>query len=159
MATDSSIELTVNGVPKRVTADPGRSLLSVLRDDLDLTGTKYGCGEGQCAACTVLMDGQAVRSCLTKVGAAAGKSITTIEGLAAGGALHPMQQAFLDADAMQCGWCTPGMILGAVALLRRNPRPTDSEIAAGMNGHICRCGTYPRVVAAIRAAAAQGGGK
>jgi aerobic-type carbon monoxide dehydrogenase small subunit (CoxS/CutS family) len=132
-------------------------LLSVLRDDLDLTGAKFGCGEGQCAACTVLVDGLATKSCITKVGAVAGKKIVTIEGLAPEGALHPMQQAFLDADALQCGYCTPGMILGAVALLRRTPNPTEAEIATGMNGHICRCGTYPRVISAIRSAAGKGG--
>jgi aerobic-type carbon monoxide dehydrogenase small subunit (CoxS/CutS family) len=150
-------ELHVNGSTRRIDADPDRTLLSVLRDDLDLTGTKFGCGEGQCAACTVLVDGVATRSCLTRVGTVSGKQITTIEGLAAAGALHPVQQAFLDRDAMQCGYCTPGMILGAVSLLHRNPHPSDAEIAAGMNGHICRCGTYPRVVAAIREASQKGG--
>src|SRR5438874_4904110 len=150
-------ELDVNGSKRRVDADSERMLLSVLRDDLDLTGTKYGCGEGQCAACTVLIDGQATRSCITKVGAAAGKRIVTIEGLAPEGKLHPVQEAFLAADALQCGWCTPGMIMGAVGLLRKNPHPSDAEIVSGMNGHICRCGTYPRVVAAIRAATKNGG--
>ena len=150
-------ELLVNGGRRRIDADTDRTLLSVLRDDLDLTGAKYGCGEGQCAACTVLIDGVAAKSCITKVGAVAGKKIVTIEGLAPGGSLHPVQQAFLDADALQCGYCTPGMILGAVALLRRTPNPTAAEIAAGMNGHICRCGTYPRVISAIRSAAGKGG--
>jgi aerobic-type carbon monoxide dehydrogenase small subunit (CoxS/CutS family) len=150
-------ELDVNGSKRRVDADADRTLLSVLRDDLDLTGTKYGCGEGQCAACTVLIDGQPTRSCLTKVGTLAGKRIVTIEGLAPAGGLHPMQEAFLQAGAMQCGWCTPGMILGAVGLLRKNPHPSESEIVTGMNGHICRCGTYPRVVAAIQAVAKNGG--
>jgi aerobic-type carbon monoxide dehydrogenase small subunit (CoxS/CutS family) len=150
-------ELDVNGSKRRVDADADRTLLSVLRDDLDLTGTKYGCGEGQCAACTVLIDGQPTRSCLTKVGTLSGKRIVTIEGLAPAGGLHPMQEAFLEADALQCGWCTPGMILGAVGLLRKNPHPSESEIVSGMNGHICRCGTYPRVVAAIQAAAKKGG--
>ena len=150
-------ELDVNGSKRRVDAEGDRTLLSVLRDDLDLTGTKYGCGEGQCAACTVLIDGQPARSCVTKVGTLAGKRIVTIEGLAPAGGLHPMQEAFLQADAMQCGWCTPGMILGAVGLLRKNPHPSESEIVSGMNGHICRCGTYPRVVAAIQAAAKKGG--
>lgn len=152
-----TIELNVNGARRRVDADPDRMLLSVLRDDLDLTGTKYGCGEGQCWACTVLVDGAATRACITKVGAVAGKRIVTIEGLAPEGKLHPVQQAFLDSDALQCGWCTPGMIIGAVSLLRNNPRPSDAQIVNAMNGHICRCGTYPRVVAAIRAAAAKGG--
>src|SRR5262252_8891859 len=149
-------ELHVNGSLRRIDADPDRTLLSVLRDDLDLTGSKFGCGEGQCAACTVLVDGAAVKSCLAKVGAVAGKRIVTIEGLAPEGKLHPVQQAFLDADAMQCGYCTPGMIMGAVSLLRRNPNPTEQEIVTGMNGHICRCGTYPRVVHAIRTAAKGG---
>ena len=150
-------ELHVNGSRRRLDADSERTLLSVLRDDLDLTGTKYGCGEGQCAACTVLIDGVATKSCLTKVGTVAGKRIVTIEGLAPEGKLHPMQEAFLDADAMQCGWCTPGMILGAVALLQHTPHPSEAEIVSGMNGHICRCGTYPRVVAAIQSVAKKGG--
>ena len=150
-------ELHVNGSTRRIDADPDRTLLSVLRDDLDLTGAKFGCGEGQCAACTVLVDGVATRSCLTRVGALTGKKVVTIEGLAPQGSLHPMQQAFLDHDALQCGDCTPGMILGAVALLRRNPNPSEADISTGMNGHICRCGTYPRVVAAIRQAAQKGG--
>jgi aerobic-type carbon monoxide dehydrogenase small subunit (CoxS/CutS family) len=147
-------ELNVNGTPRRVDADASRSLLSVLRDDLDLTGTKFGCGEGQCAACTVLVDGQPMKSCLTKAGSVAGKRIVTIEGLVVGGRLHPVQEAFLKEGAMQCGWCTPGMILGAVGLLKRFPNPTDAEIVSGMEGHICRCGTYPRVIAAIHRAAA-----
>jgi aerobic-type carbon monoxide dehydrogenase small subunit (CoxS/CutS family) len=149
-------QLHVNGSVRRIDADADRTLLSVLRDDLDLTGTKFGCGEGQCAACTVLLDGVATRSCLTKVSAVGTKKVVTIEGLAPEGKLHPMQQAFLDHDALQCGYCTPGMILGAVALLKRNANPSEQEIAAGMNGHICRCGTYPRVVSAIRAAAKGG---
>src|ERR1051325_3393181 len=150
-------ELDVNGSRMRIDADADRTLLSVLRDDLDLTGTKYGCGEGQCAACTVLVDGQPVKSCLTKIGAAAGKRIVTIEGIAPEGQLNAVQEAFIEHDAMQCGWCTPGLILGADALLQKTPRPSEGEIAAGMNGHICRCGTYPRVVAAIQAASRKGG--
>src|SRR5215472_2729508 len=149
-------ELHVNGRPLRIDADPDRTLLSVLRDDLDLTGTKFGCGEGQCAACTVLIDGVATKSCLTKASAVGAKKIVTIEGLAAEGKLHPVQEAFLEADALQCGYCTPGMILGAVSLLRRIPNPSEQEIVSGMNGHICRCGTYPRVVQAIRTAAKGG---
>ncbi|HUA61924.1 MAG TPA: (2Fe-2S)-binding protein [Verrucomicrobiae bacterium] len=150
-------QLDVNGVIRRLDADGDRTLLSVLRDDLELTGTKYGCGEGQCAACTVLIDGQPTKSCLTRVSAATGKKIVTIEGLAPNGKLHPLQEAFLEADAMQCGWCTPGMILGAVGLLRRTPHPTEAEIVSGMNGHICRCGTYSRIIRAIQTAAAKGG--
>ena len=150
-------EILVNGTRHKLDADAERSLLSVLRDDLDLTGTKYGCGEGQCAACTVLLEGQPTKSCLTKVGAVAGKHITTIEGLAPEGRLHPVQEAFLEADALQCGWCTPGMILGAVGLLKRAAHPSEAEIVSGMNGHICRCGTYSRVVAAIQSASQKGG--
>ena len=151
------MQLDVNGTIRRLDADGDRMLLSVLRDDLELTGTKYGCGEGQCAACTVLIDGQPAKSCLTRVSAVAGKKIVTIEGLAPNGRLHPVQEAFLEADAMQCGWCTPGMILGAVGLLRRTPHPSEAEIVNGMNGHICRCGTYSRIIRAIQTAAAKGG--
>ena len=159
MAMPRVTELHVNGKRRTLDAESDRTLLSVLRDDLDLTGTKFGCGEGQCAACTVLIDGVATKSCLTKVGAVGAKHILTIEGLAPADALHPMQEAFLEADALQCGYCTPGMILGAVALLARTPHPTDAEISSGMNGHICRCGSYPRVVRAIHAAAAKGGAR
>ncbi|MGH9840811.1 MAG: (2Fe-2S)-binding protein [Blastocatellia bacterium] len=148
-----SIELRVNGVTRRVEAEANHSLLSVLRDALDLTGTKYGCGEGQCGACTVLVDGQAVRSCLTTAGSAAGKQITTIEGLEQNGRLHPVQEGFLAVDAMQCGYCTAGMIMSGVSLLKKNPRPTEAEILRAMEGNICRCGTYPRIVEAIRRAA------
>ena len=147
------IELHVNGTKRRVNASPERSLLSVLRDDLDLTGAKYGCGEGQCGACTVLLDGQAVRSCITRVSAAAGKPIITIEGLEQNGELHPLQEAFLETGAMQCGYCTAGMIMSGVSLLAQNGSPTESEISHGMQGNICRCGTYPRIVAAVRIAA------
>jgi aerobic-type carbon monoxide dehydrogenase small subunit (CoxS/CutS family) len=152
-------ELNVNGTARRVGVDASRSLLSILRDDLDLTGTKFGCGEGQCAACTVLVDGQPMKSCLTKAGSVLGKRIVTIEGLAEGGKLHPVQAAFLEDDAMQCGWCTPGMILGAVGLLTRFPNPTDADILSGMEGHICRCGTYSRVIAAIHRAAVRKGAR
>ena len=151
MAT--TIELQVNGKKLRTDADPGRSLLNVLRDDLDLTGTKYGCGEGQCGACTVLVDGVPQRSCMTAVGSVLGKQITTIEGLEQDGKLHPLQQAFLDAGAMQCAYCTSGMIMSGAGLLRRNPSPTPAEIKRHMEGNICRCGTYPRIVAAIGNAA------
>jgi len=123
------------------------------RDHLQLTGTKYGCGEGQCGACTVLLDGKAVRSCLTPISAAAGKKIITIEGLEQNGALHAVQQAFLREEAFQCAYCTSGMILSAVALLSSNKNPSEAEILHAMNGNICRCGTYPRIVAAVRGAA------
>jgi len=154
-------ELHVNGNKIRVDAASDRSLLSVLRDDLDLTGSKYGCGEGQCGACTVLIDGVATRSCVTKAGAAAGKKITTIEALERNGRLHPLQEAFLECDALQCGYCTPGMIMSGVALLSKNPNPNEQEIIRSMEGNVCRCGTYPRIVAAIRKAAQamKGGGK
>jgi aerobic-type carbon monoxide dehydrogenase small subunit (CoxS/CutS family) len=154
-------ELHVNGAAKPVAADPERTLLSVLRDDLGLTGAKYGCGEGHCGACTVLIDGRAVRSCSTRVEAAAEKKISTIEGLAAGDKLHAIQEAFLDIGAMQCGYCTPGMILSALALLSKNPQPTRDEIIIGMNGNICRCGTYQRIITAIEQAAKtmKGGGQ
>jgi aerobic-type carbon monoxide dehydrogenase small subunit (CoxS/CutS family) len=149
------IELQVNGKTYRTSAPAERPLLNVLRDELGLTGAKYGCGEGQCGACTVLLDGRAVRSCVTPLGAVAGRAITTIEGLAPAGGLHPVQEAFLEADALQCGYCTPGMILSAVALLSRNPDPGVAEIVRFMDGNICRCGTYPRIIAAIRGAAAR----
>ncbi|MFY9556999.1 MAG: (2Fe-2S)-binding protein [Blastocatellia bacterium] len=157
-------ELHVNGTKIRIDAEADRSLLSVLRDDLDLTGSKYGCGEGQCGACTVLIDGQPTRSCTTRVGVAAGKQITTIEALelnGKNGRLHPLQEAFLEAEALQCGYCTPGMIMSACALLSKNASPTEQEIARFMEGNVCRCGTYPRIVTAIRKAAQsmRGGGK
>ncbi len=151
------MELHVNGAKRPVNADAERSLLSVLRDDLDLTGCKYGCGEGRCGACTVLVDGQPVRSCTTAVGTAAAKQIRTIEGLTQGDTqgdkLHPVQEAFLKADALQCGYCTCGMIMQAVGLLARQPEPTREDIAAGMAGNICRCGTYQRIVTAVELAA------
>jgi nicotinate dehydrogenase subunit A len=146
-------ELEVNGVRRQVDADPEESLLNVLREQLDLTGTKYGCGEGECRACTVLLDGQPRHSCITPVGIAAGKHITTIEGLERGGRLHPVQQAFLDEQALQCGYCTPGMILTASAFLSTHPNPSEGEIVRFMEGNICRCGVYPRIIAAIRRAA------
>jgi aerobic-type carbon monoxide dehydrogenase small subunit (CoxS/CutS family) len=145
--------LFVNGQRREVNHPSKEPLLWVLRDELGLTGTKYGCGEGQCGACTVLLEGIAVRSCVTSLGAAAGKKVTTIEGLATNGSLHPVQQAFLSAEAFQCGYCTSGMILSAVGLLRTNPSPSEATILKSMQGNICRCGTYPRVVAAVRDAA------
>ena len=152
------IELHVNGQTLRVEADAERSLLSVLRDDLDLTGAKYGCGEGQCGACTVLLDGAPTHSCLTRVGAVGRKKITTVEGLEQNGRLHPLQEAFLEMGAMQCAYCTSGMIMSGVALLQRNPNPSREEIVRSMEGNICRCGTYPRIIAAVRRAAAMSGG-
>ena len=152
---DATIRLTVNGEKKTVVSHPDRSLLDVLREDLQLTGTKYGCGQARCGACTVLMDGRAVRSCSVRVGSAQAKSIITIEGLASGDALHPMQEAFLAEGAIQCGYCTPGMVLKAVALLGRYPNPTDEQIKAGMNGNICRCNGYTKIMQAIRRGAEQ----
>jgi aerobic-type carbon monoxide dehydrogenase small subunit (CoxS/CutS family) len=144
------MDLVVNGEHRRVSSDPERLLLFVLRNDLDLTGTKYGCGEGQCGACTVLIDGSPVRSCQITAGAAAGKAITTIEGISDGSHLHPVQQSFIDCDAMQCGYCTPGMIVSAVALLRKYASPSQAEIKQALEGNICRCGTYSRIITAIQ---------
>lgn len=146
--------LNVNGARLRVSAPAEEPLLSVLRNRLNLTGTKYGCGEGQCGACTVLLNGRAVRSCLTPVSAVADAKIVTIEGLEQDGHLSAVQKAFLDEGAYQCGYCTSGMILSATSLLRDKPNPSDNEIVAGMNGNLCRCGTYPRILAAIKRAAA-----
>ena len=150
----SNINLLINGQTLRVDAQPNDTLLAVLREQLDLTGSKYGCGEGQCGACTVLIDGKAHRSCITPVSSVANKSVTTIEGLARGQHLHPVQQAFIDEDAMQCAYCTSGMIMSAVALLNNKRNPSDEEILQFMDGNICRCGTYQRIVSAIRKAAA-----
>jgi len=150
---DVTVTFTVNGQEKTITSDPQRPLLDVLREELHLTGTKYGCGEGRCGACTVLMDGQRVLSCVTPVAQADKKSVTTIEGLAKGDSLHPVQEAFLEEGAMQCGYCTPGMILTAVALLEKNPRPTDEEIAEEMNVNLCRCNGYVKILNAVRSAA------
>jgi aerobic-type carbon monoxide dehydrogenase small subunit (CoxS/CutS family) len=155
----ASVELIVNGVRRRVEVDPGQSLLSALRDELDLTGSKYGCGEGQCGACTVLVNGRPTRSCVTRAAAAAGNAVTTIEGLEQDGRLHPLQKAFLELDAMQCGYCTPGMIVEGAALLQRRPHPSEAEILQAMERHVCRCCTYPRIVQAILAAARAGGEK
>jgi aerobic-type carbon monoxide dehydrogenase small subunit (CoxS/CutS family) len=146
-------ELHVNGARRPIDADPERTLLSVLRDDLDLTGCKYGCGEGRCGACTVLVDGRLTRSCSTTVESASAKKIQTIEGLATGDKLHPLQEAFLEAGALQCGYCTPGMILAALSLLRREPEPTREDIVRHMSVNICRCGIYGRIVTAVEKAA------
>jgi aerobic-type carbon monoxide dehydrogenase small subunit (CoxS/CutS family) len=148
--------LQVNGTEHRVEVPGERTLLSVLRDELDLTGTKYGCGEGQCGACTVLLDGRPVRSCRTPVASATKKKITTIEGLAANGRLHRVQQAFLDTGAFQCAYCTSGMIMSAVGLLDRIPNPSEEDIRQHMNGNVCRCGTYSRIIAAVQEAAHKG---
>ena len=150
----ASIKLAINGRTYSVDADPDATLLSVLREQLDLTGSKYGCGEGQCGACTVLVDGKARRSCQMPVSTVADKSIITIEGLAKGDNLHPVQQAFLDEGAMQCAYCTSGMIMSAVSLLSLKPNPSEKEIVDYMQGNICRCGTQPRIVEAIRKATA-----
>ena len=147
-------ELTINGQRTSVNVEPDVPLLSVLRDYLDLTGTKYGCGEGRCGACTVLLDGKPIRSCRTTAANAAGKSITTIEGLAKDGKLTPLQKAFIKADALQCAFCTSGMIVAASALLNHNAHPTREDIVSSLNGNVCRCGVYQRIVEAIQMAAA-----
>jgi len=147
-----SIELQVNGESATVDTDPERPLLDVLREDLGLTGTKYGCGEGECGTCTVLADGVAIRSCITSVGDVEGDSITTIKGLAPDGKLHPVQQAFIDRQALQCGFCVPGQILSAVALLQDNAQPSREEIVEAMNGNLCRCCNYENILAAVEQA-------
>jgi nicotinate dehydrogenase subunit A len=145
--------LRVNGKDREVDAEPGDSLLSVLRYDFGLTGSRYGCGEGQCGACTVLLDGAGARSCVTRVGAVGAKAVTTIEALADGDRLHPVQQAFLEVEAFQCGYCTTGMVMAAVGMLKTNPNPSETDIARLMDRSVCRCGTYPRIVQAVRLAA------
>lgn len=147
---DANFTLIVNGNERTVVTDPARSLLDVLREEFHLTGTKYGCGEGQCGACTVLMNGRRTLACVTPVALADRKKITTIEGFADGDTLHPIQQAFLDEGAIQCGYCTSGMILSAAALLKNNPKPTDAQIKEGMNGNICRCNGYTKIINAVR---------
>ena len=149
------LTLRVNGRTHRIEAEPEDSLLTILRIDLGLTGSKYGCGEGQCGACTVFLDGQTTRSCVTGIGRAAGKSVTTIEGIAPGEQLHPVQQAFLDVDAFQCGYCTPGMVMAAIGLLRVQTDPSEADIARVLDRNVCRCGTFPRIVRAIRLAASR----
>jgi aerobic-type carbon monoxide dehydrogenase small subunit (CoxS/CutS family) len=147
------IELRVNGKDHALDIDPSRCLLDVLRVELGLTGTKYGCGRGECGACAVLVDGEAVRSCILPVSRAHGRTLTTIEGLAKGRRLHPVQKAFLETQAFQCGYCTPGIIMSTVALLSRTPDPTELEIREGLAGHLCRCGAYARIIAAVQLAA------
>jgi aerobic-type carbon monoxide dehydrogenase small subunit (CoxS/CutS family) len=143
---------TVNGQARSVDTEPDRSLLEVLREDLGVTGAKYGCGEGQCRACTVLLDGAPIVSCTTPVRTVSGRTVRTIESLESNGALHPVQQAFVEEGAMQCGYCTPGMILRTVALLEKTPQPTEAQIVEGLNGNLCRCNGYPRIVAAVQLA-------
>ncbi len=147
------VSFTLNGKPTRVTVDEDRMLLWVLRDDLGLTGTKFGCGEAICGACTVLVDNKAVRSCATRVGDVDGKKVLTIEGLGADGKLHPVQEAFVKHAAFQCGYCTPGMIMGAYAYLLENPKATRADIVKHMDGHLCRCGAHVRIVPAVETAA------
>ncbi len=153
----ANLKFTINGETRTVTTDPDRPLLDVLREDLGLTGTKYGCGETQCGACSVLLDGRRAFSCRTPVSKAEGKHVRTIEGLAKGDRLHPVQQAFLDEGAFQCGFCTGGMIMTAVALLEANPKPTDAEIVEGMNRNVCRCCSYPKILEAVKTASGRGG--
>ena len=148
-----NLQFTLNGKPQRVSTDPQRTMLEVLREDLDLTGTKYGCGEGQCRACTVLLDGNPVRSCQTEISEVAGRKVETIEGLAQNGKLHPVQEAFVKEGAMQCGYCVPGMVLATVALLTRNPTPSRTQIVEALNGNICRCCGYGNVLKAVQRAA------
>ena len=147
------IDLKINRKPVRLSVDAERMLLWVLRTDLGLTGTKYGCGQGHCGACTILVNEKAVRSCMMPVKMVAGKEVLTIEGLAQNGVLHPLQQAFMEHDALQCGFCTSGMILTAYSLLKDNPQPSDSEIIRGMDHNLCRCTSYVRVIKAVRSAA------
>ena len=150
------MRVIVNGAEHDVEAPGHETLLTTLRDRLDLTGTKLVCGRGECGACTVLLDGTSVYSCLTLTAASADRSITTIEGLARGDTLHAVQQAFIEHDALQCGFCTPGQIMAAVALLGENPNPNENDVRRGMSGNLCRCGTYPKIVRAVLAAAESG---
>jgi len=151
----NELSLRVNGEKRRVAVDPRTTLLDLLREQLGLTGTKKGCDQGQCGACTVLVDGRRVTSCLTLALQQEGREVVTVEGLADGDALHPVQQAFVDARAFQCGYCTPGMIVAATALLKETPNPSDAQIRAGMNRNLCRCCSYSSILRAVRRAAAQ----
>ncbi len=148
-----NLRFTLNGKEVNLETDPQSTLLWVLRSEMGLMGTKFGCGLGFCGACTVLLDGEPVRSCMLTIADAEGKKITTIEGLAVNGKLHPVQQAFIDHDALQCGYCTPGMILTATGLLAGNPDPTEEEIIDGMEENLCRCGAHKRIVKAVQSAA------
>jgi aerobic-type carbon monoxide dehydrogenase small subunit (CoxS/CutS family) len=150
---NANLQFTLNGKLQRVSTDPHRILLEVLREDLDLTGTKYGCGEGQCRACTVLLDGNPVRSCQTEIAEVEGHKVETIESLAQDGKLHPVQEAFIKEGAMQCGYCVPGMILATVALIKRNPNPNRTQIVEALNGNLCRCCGYVNVLKAVQRAA------
>lgn len=153
----TSIRFRLNGRPTHLETDAERSLLWVLRSDLGLTGTKYGCGSGLCGACTVIIDGQARRSCVTRLAEVGGRDVLTVEGLARNGRLHPLQQAFVDQGGLQCGYCTSGMLMNAYALLEAHPKPTPAQIEAGMEHNLCRCGAYRRIVAAIADASAASG--
>jgi aerobic-type carbon monoxide dehydrogenase small subunit (CoxS/CutS family) len=149
------VHFSLNGKPTTLTVDTDRMLLWVLRTDCGLTGTKYGCGQSQCGACTVLVNNEAVRSCVTPINDVLNKEVVTIEGLASNGTLHPLQKAFIEADALQCGYCTPGMIMNAYSFLRRNPRTAEADIVRQMDGNLCRCGAHTRIVQAIRSAAGE----
>jgi aerobic-type carbon monoxide dehydrogenase small subunit (CoxS/CutS family) len=152
-----AVRLRLNGRPVALDADPDRTLLWVLRGDLELTGTKYGCGAGICGSCTVVVGGKAIRSCQASLKDVEGKDVLTVEGLARGGTLHPLQQAFIDHGAFQCGYCTPGMLMNACALLIESPRPSAEAIARGMEDNLCRCGAYKRILSAVAAASREGG--
>ena len=143
------IQFSLNGQPVRLETEVDRPLLWVLRGDLELTGTKYGCGEGLCGACTILVDGRAEQACIQSIGDVSGKTVTTVEGLAAGGKLHPVQQAFIEHDALQCGYCTPGMIMTAAGLLAENPKASRADIVAGLDDNLCRCGAHKRILDAV----------
>jgi len=156
---NATINFTVNGESRSVTTDPQRPLLDVLREEFHLTGTKYGCGEGQCRACSVLVNGKSISSCITPISSVDQQSVLTIEGVAMAKKLHPVQEAFLAERAFQCGYCTAGMIIGAVSLLKETPAPSDADIRSHLQGHICRCGTYPRIIKAIHRLAAQSGAR
>jgi aerobic-type carbon monoxide dehydrogenase small subunit (CoxS/CutS family) len=153
-----TISFTLNGNPTSLEADADRKLLWALRGELELTGAKYGCGSGHCGSCTVVVDGRAVRSCVTSLGSVDGKNVLTIEGLMRGDELHPLQRAFVEHGGLQCGYCTPGMIMNAYALLEKNPRPSRAEIVDGMERNLCRCAAHQRIIAAIEDAAGTGGG-